>query len=258
MCHQTDIQVLSGNYRSLRGRTIAAAIMDEIAYFFDEASARPDVEAYRALLPGTVTLREAGSLMIGISTVYKRSGLLFDKVTRYLGKDDPHGLAVQQPTLADDPVLATEIEQQRQDDPEAAAADWDNIWRADLADFINREVVEACTVKGRFELPPQRDLHYAGFVDASGGSSDSMTCAVAHRGKDGIATLDLVSEIRPPFSPMQALPSSSPKCGATASQRSSATTMPISGCMRHFVETAWVMRSPRSASLTFISSSCRY
>jgi hypothetical protein len=39
------------------------------------------------------------------------------------------------------------------------------------------------------------------FVDPSGGSSDSMTVAVAHRDKDGIAILDAIREYRPPFSP---------------------------------------------------------
>jgi hypothetical protein len=44
-------------------------------------------------------------------------------------------------------------------------------------------------------------LNYAAFVDPSGGSSDSMTVAVAHRDKDGIAVLDAIREYRPPFSP---------------------------------------------------------
>jgi hypothetical protein len=39
------------------------------------------------------------------------------------------------------------------------------------------------------------------FTDPSGGSSDSMTVAVAHRDRDGIAVLDALREFRPPFSP---------------------------------------------------------
>jgi hypothetical protein len=56
-------------------------------------------------------------------------------------------------------------------------------------------------VPGRFELPPLTGTNYVAFVDPSGGTSDSMTLALAHRDKDGRAILDAVRERRPPFSP---------------------------------------------------------
>jgi hypothetical protein len=43
------------------------------------------------------------------------------------------------------------------------------------------------------ELPPLRGVRYFGFVDPSGGSSDSMTAAVAHREADRVI-IDLVRE----------------------------------------------------------------
>ena len=67
--------------------------------------------------------------------------------------------------------------------------------------FIAREVVDACTVPGRHELPPATGVSYVGFVDASGGSSDSFTLAVAHGElRDGqvFAVLDVLREERPP------------------------------------------------------------
>ena len=42
---------------------------------------------------------------------------------------------------------------------------------------------------------------YVAFVDPSGGSSDSMTLAIAHRDKFGAGILDCIRECRPPFSP---------------------------------------------------------
>ena len=42
---------------------------------------------------------------------------------------------------------------------------------------------------------------YLAFVDPSGGSNDSMTLAIGHRGQDGRAIVDVVRERRPPFSP---------------------------------------------------------
>jgi hypothetical protein len=50
------------------------------------------------------------------------------------------------------------------------------------------------------ERAPLRHWRYVGFIDPSGGSSDSMTMAVGHREAD-TAVLDLVREVRPPFSP---------------------------------------------------------
>jgi len=50
------------------------------------------------------------------------------------------------------------------------------------------------------ERPPELKHGYVAFVDPSGGSSDSMTLAIAH--KEGqIEILDLIRERKPPFSP---------------------------------------------------------
>src|SRR5262249_29204587 len=47
-----------------------------------------------------------------------------------------------------------------------------------------------------------RAVEHLEFVfDPSGGSSDSMTLAIAHRDKEGRAILDALREVRPPFSP---------------------------------------------------------
>lgn len=53
---------------------------------------------------------------------------------------------------------------------------------------------------GTHERGPLPGHRYAGFVDPSGGSSDSFTLAIAHKqGDQGV--LDALREIRPPFSP---------------------------------------------------------
>jgi hypothetical protein len=93
------------------------------------------------------------------------------------------------------------IDQALERDPEAAAAEWLAEWRSDLADFVNREVIDAVTIPGRYELPPIADAHYSAFVDPLGGSSDSMTMAIGHTEKDGRAVLDVVRDRHPPFSP---------------------------------------------------------
>jgi hypothetical protein len=56
--------------------------------------------------------------------------------------------------------------------------------------------------RGVYERPPKSNITYYGFVDPSGGSSDSFTLAIAHKdvAHDSII-LDCVREARPPFSP---------------------------------------------------------
>jgi hypothetical protein len=63
----------------------------------------------------------------------------------------------------------------------ALRAEWLAVIRDDIEDFVSQEVVEACVVRGRYESPPLQNLHYSAFCDPSGGSSDSMTLAIAHR-----------------------------------------------------------------------------
>ena len=48
--------------------------------------------------------------------------------------------------------------------------------------------------------PPLDGVTYFGFIDPSGGSSDSMTCAIAHN-EAGRVVIDCLLERKPPFSP---------------------------------------------------------
>jgi hypothetical protein len=197
-----DIVVATNSFRAIRGRTLAAAILDEIGYWRDDRSANPDAEVYAALVPGMATPRKAGAMLIGISTTYRRSGLLFSKWREHHGKDGDDVLVIRQPSIVYNPTLdeadiAADIER----DPERGAAEWLSEWRSDLADFVDRAVVESLVEPGRFELPRLSSCSYVAFCDPSGGSSDSMTLAIAHAEKDGHGVLDAVREVRPPFSP---------------------------------------------------------
>ena len=85
-------------------------------------------------------------------------------------------------------------------DPAAAAAEYMAQFRTDVESFIAREAVEDCVNLGIRERPSERKHGYVAFVDPSGGSSDAMTLAIAH--KEGeTEVLDLIRERKPPFSP---------------------------------------------------------
>ncbi|HEX5499705.1 MAG TPA: hypothetical protein VFX03_10775, partial [Thermomicrobiales bacterium] len=183
---------------------MALAVLDECAFFSSEDSAAPDIETYRAILPGLTTL--PGSMIVGISSPYWQRGLLYDKFRRHFGKPDDDVLVIKAPSTALNPTLdPAEIARLIEDDPEAGAAEWLAEFRRDVSGFVSREAVDAATVPGRIELPPVAGIRYVAFVDPSGGSADSMTLAVAHREDDGRVVLDAVRERRPPFSPEAAV-----------------------------------------------------
>jgi phage terminase large subunit-like protein len=60
------IVVFTNNFRSVRGRSLICAILDEVAFYRSEESANPDKELYDALEPSLA--RVPGSILIGIST----------------------------------------------------------------------------------------------------------------------------------------------------------------------------------------------
>src|SRR6185437_5780125 len=85
-------------------------------------------------------------------------------------------------------------------DPAAASAEYLAEFRTDVEAFITREAVEACINLGVRERASERKHSYIAFVDPSGGSSDAMTLAIAH--KEGeTEILDVIRERKPPFSP---------------------------------------------------------
>jgi hypothetical protein len=92
------------------------------------------------------------------------------------------------------------IDQAYEDDEASAAAEYGAEFRKDIESFVQKEAVENCIVPNRIELPPVSSISYSAFVDPSGGSQDSLTLAISHREGDR-AILDVVREIKPPFSP---------------------------------------------------------
>jgi hypothetical protein len=203
-----DIIVATNNYRAPRGKTLLRVVLDEVAFYFDEGTSRPDVETYNALKPG---LRLPSSMLIAISTPYRRAGLLWKKYRAHFGKDDDDVLVIQAATSVLNPTIdQSMIDAALAEDPAAASAEWLAEFRTDLESFVSAEAVDACVVEGRLELPPKSGVTYSGFIDAAGGgggpNGDSFCAAVAHR-EGEIVVLDAVREVRPKpsFSPEQVI-----------------------------------------------------
>jgi hypothetical protein len=199
-----DIEIVTASFRTIRGRTIVAAICDEIAFWMVDG-ANPDHEIINAIRPSMVTIPT--SKLICVSSPYSRKGVLWDAHKDYFGKDDEREvLVVQGATRTFNPTVSEAfIQKELQKDEAAAKAEWLAEFRGDIEGFVTREMVEQVVVSGRFELPPVSGLSYSAFVDPAGGSGkDSMALAVSHvELRSGLKVLDCVREVRPPFSPDQ-------------------------------------------------------
>jgi hypothetical protein len=202
-----DIVVATNSFRAIRGRTVACAILDELAFWRDENFANPDVEVYNALMPSLITLRASGAMLIAISTVYRKQGLLYEKFSRHHGRDDDDVLYLRQPSnvfnpLLDEPDQAAEIARLTAVDPERAAAEWRSEWRADISSLLDRAAIEALVDPGVREREYDPSIrNYTAFSDESGGNGgDASTLAIAHLDQDKRIVQDLIRIWRPPFS----------------------------------------------------------
>jgi hypothetical protein len=180
------ICTLASDYRTLRGRTLLLAILDEASFLRDESSAVPDIEAARALLPGLSTTD--GMLCI-LSSPYRRAGLLYQRYRDFFDRDSDDILVVAGQSLAFNPTLdALKIDAAREADPQAALSEWDGQFRSDLLQFLDDASIDAAIDHARpLELSPREDVAYRSFTDMSGGGPAASTLCICHR--DGERTV---------------------------------------------------------------------
>ena len=195
------IEVQTASFRSIRGYTLVAALCDEVAFWRSDEGANPDSEILNALRPALGTL--GGPLLIA-SSPYAKRGALYQAYRDHYGRDDSEVLVWRGSTAEMNPTYpARLIAKAFEDDAASAGAEYGAEFRNDVAAFVTREVIDACTIPGRYELPKVPGCAYRAFVDPSGGSSDAMTLGIAHADpKDRtLIVLDAVREVKPPFSP---------------------------------------------------------
>jgi hypothetical protein len=168
------ICTLANDYRTLRGRTLLLAILDEASFLRDETSSTPDIEAARSLLPGLSTCI--------LSSPYRRNGLLFQRYRDFFAKDSDGVLCVAGPSLAFNPTLdVAMIDAARAADPQAALSEWNGEFRSDLLQFLDDASIDAAIDPSRpSELPPPRAICHS-FTDMAAGGVDASTIAVCYR-----------------------------------------------------------------------------
>ena len=193
------LEVRSASFRRIRGMTCVAVLADECAFWLSEDSSNPDTEILNACRPALATTRGP---LIAISSPYARRGALWETYRKHYGPaGDPLILVAQGSTQDFNATIdRVVIDRAYERDPASAAAEFGAQFRTDIESYISIEAVMNCVEAGIKERLPDRRNRYVAFVDPSGGSSDSMTLAIAHAEKS-VAVLDCVREVRAPFSP---------------------------------------------------------
>ncbi len=185
---RSAIEVHTASHRSVRGYTLSAAILDECAFWHVDG-ANPDKEIVAALRPALATL---GGKLIALSSPYAKRGILWDAWRRYFGSDHPRVLVAHAATRTMNPTLPQEVvDQALAEDREAARAEYLAEFRADIASFLDVDLVADCTRPKPLELAPATSLRYHAFVDPAGGGADEFTISIAHREQDA-TVVDLV------------------------------------------------------------------
>jgi hypothetical protein len=194
------ITVQPASFRSIRGATFIAAILDEVAFWrVEDNSANADIEIVRALRPGLLISKGP---LIAISSPYAKRGHLWNAFRKNFSADgNPKILVAQAASQTMNPNVDMDwIADQFAEDPVAAEAEYNAQFRSDVQSFVDREIIDACVIPGRFELPFVKGVKYEAFCDLAGGGSDAMTITIGHR-QDDVAIIDAVREIKPPCSP---------------------------------------------------------
>jgi hypothetical protein len=200
-----DIVIATNNFRSIRGRAVLLAIFDECAFYRDESSSAPDEEMYKAITPALASL-SPGSMIIGISSPYRKAGLLYKKYKKYFGQNDDV-LVIQAPTRSLNPTIPQDlIDRELADDPAGADAEWMANFRNDIGGWLDIALIDAAVDYGVTVRSPATLHHtYTAAADPAGGSGkDSFTAAISHN-ENGTAVLDCLIEIKPPFNPTEAV-----------------------------------------------------
>lgn len=198
LVNRAVIEVHTASFRAVRGYSVACCIADEIAFWRSEDSANPDYEIINAIRPAMATL---GGRLIALSSPYAKRGELWEAHKRYYGVSTAEILVAKAPSMTMNPTLPQRVVDRAMARDEAAArSEYLAEFRSDLASFVPRDVVDACVIPGRYELPHAHKFTYRAFCDPSGGSNDSMTLCIGHI-ENQTVVVDCTREVKPPFSP---------------------------------------------------------
>ena len=197
------LEIATNDVRLIRGRSAVAVLGSETCYWrTDEYAAVSDEEVVGAAEPSLAMCPDGGLLMLG-SSVYRKRGYMYRQFKRLHGNNEAEDICWFATSQSMNPKLpATVVENALAADAPKARAEFENVWREDVDDFLPLDVIEAATDWGVVERPPERGIRYVAFADAASGTGrDSFALAIGHAVNDAARTVmvDLVLERKPRF-----------------------------------------------------------
>jgi hypothetical protein len=200
----SSLEIATNDVRLVRGRSAIAVLGSECCHWkTDEHAASSDEEVVGAAEPSMGMCPDGGLLLLG-SSVYRKRGYMYRKWKDLHGDDGNEDICWSAPSRVMNPRLpAGVIERALAEDAPKARAEYENVWREDLSDFVPLDVVEACTDRDVHERPPEPDVFYVAFCDAASGTgTDSYALCIAHYDSEReTVAIDVVREYRPRFVP---------------------------------------------------------
>lgn len=195
------VEIHCADYRSVRGFSCVGIICDETNFWASDTNgASPDSEILNAVRPSLAT---TNGLLLCVSSPYSKRGVMFDAYKKYFAQAGADTLVWKAGTREMNPTISDAVVSSAyKRDFSAAQSEYGGEFRNDIEGFLSIEAIEGCTVSGRHELSRIAGISYSAFTDPSAGRNDSFTVAIAHD-DNGIGVLDVLREIRPPFSPEQ-------------------------------------------------------
>jgi hypothetical protein len=204
LSNRVVIGIYTSSYRSIRGRTLAAALCDEAAFWRSDDSRNPAEAVIRALRPSLSTI--PGAPLLLASSVYSKSGTVYEAYAKHWGRDSSPVLCWKVDTQTMNPSFRSEIIAEAfASDSVDAASEYGSIFRSDVSAFLADLDIDAAIVRDRRSLPMSLQYRYFAFVDMSGGRNDAAAIAVAHQEQPGRIVIDRVDTVAAPFNPEEVI-----------------------------------------------------
>jgi hypothetical protein len=194
-----EIAVGTSDKAAVRGRTLIALVCDEIAQWGPGAA-----EVLTAADPGLKrhSIKDQ-SMLIMISTAYNMKGALYERYRTSYGVENPNVLVVKGTSRDLNPNYTQEhIKEQIALDPVGARAEWLSEFRGDITEYLPGDLLDVAVMPDRRAIPRTDGCIYTAHCDPSGGASDSMTLAIAHKERSKVI-LDRLVIVKPEFDPAE-------------------------------------------------------
>jgi hypothetical protein len=176
------------SYIAVRGVSVICVVCDELAFWqHEETAANPEEEVLAALRPAMATF--ATGKLIKISTPFRKEGILWRELQQRAELDH---LVWQLPSAIMNPTIQGRIlDEARKRDESKFHREFLAQFTTDIAGWIATDVLEACVVRNRTELPRVENGTYVAAVDPAFQHSD-FALAVLHQKADGPIVVDRV------------------------------------------------------------------